>query len=454
LSEVFEFQTRLNASPEEVFAWHQRPGAFQALCPPWADVKVVEQIGGIFDGGKVSLELCLGPFEVLWNLEHRNFIEGKQFQDVQTSGPFGKWQHTHSFHKDEGGCILEDKVEFDLPCAPLPVMPASDYIKNELKRMFNYRRDILSKQLSLNGGSKELMKIAVSGSHGLIGSSLVPLLTTQGHEVRSLSRPGKPAKGDEIAWPANAASIGWEALEGTDAVVHLAGENIASRWTPERKKAIRESRINSTQALSEALAKLKNPPKVFICASAIGYYGDRGKELLDERSTSGAGFLGEVCREWEAATAAAKEAGIRVINARFGVVLSPKGGALAKMLPPFVMGAGGPVGNGEQYWSWIAIDDVAGAILHCINDANLNGPVNVVAPQAVTNNEFTHALGHVLHRPTFFPVPDFAARLAFGEMANELLLASTRVQPLKLQRSNYTFMYPDIEAALHHVLGK
>jgi uncharacterized protein (TIGR01777 family) len=243
-------------------------------------------------------------------------------------------------------------------------------------------------------------------------------------------------------------------LEGHDAAVHLAGDPIAEgRWTDEKKRRIRESRVQGTTLLAETLARLAAPPRTLLTASAVGYYGDRGEELLNETSTAGADFLSDVCRVWEASADAAKAAGIRVVRLRFGVVLDGAGGALAKMLTPFKLGAGGKIGSGKQYMSWIALDDAIGAILHALAHAELEGAVNVVAPRAVTNAEFTKTLGGVLGRPTIFAVPAFAARLAFGEMADAALLASQRAEPAQLKATSYGFKYPELEGALRHALG-
>lgn len=299
------------------------------------------------------------------------------------------------------------------------------------------------------------MRILISGSSGLVGTALIPVLTTAGHEVVRLvrSKSSSPSK-ELLAWDPESGALDAAGLEGLDAVVHLAGESIASgRWTASKKARIRDSRVRGTRALCDALARCIRPPQVFVCASAIGFYGDRGDEVLSESSPGGRGFLADVCREWEAATDAARSKGIRVVNSRFGVILSPSGGALGKMLGPFKMGMGGVVGSGKQYMSCISIDDCVAAIGHALATASLAGPVNVVGPEPVTNAQFAKTLGRVLGRPTVMPMPAFLARLAFGEMADELLLSSSRVVPQKLLDSGFRFGDRDLETALRHVLS-
>ncbi len=303
------------------------------------------------------------------------------------------------------------------------------------------------------------MKIIVTGSTGLIGKALVASLIARGDEVTCLVRgAAHPQRADgarEVLWnPARNELDGTE-LEGHDAAIHLAGDPIAEgRWTEEKKRRIRESRVQGTTLLAETLTRLTTPPRVLLSASAVGYYGERGAAVLGETSAPGTDFLSGVCRDWEASTEAAKVAGIRVALLRFGVVLSGTGGALTKMLTPFKMGVGGKIGSGEQYMSWIALDDAVGAIQHALAHEELEGAVNIVAPHPVTNGEFTKALGGVLGRPTIFAVPAFAARLAFGEMADAALLASQRAEPARLAETNYKFKYPELEGALRHALGE
>lgn len=296
------------------------------------------------------------------------------------------------------------------------------------------------------------MKIAIAGASGLVGKALIPVLEPQGHEITRLVRQ-KPRAG-EIEWHPNQDEVNPASLDGFDVIINLAGENIAGgRWTDELKRKIRDSRVNGTHLLSEAIAKMERKPRAFVCASATGIYGDRDDEVLDEQSESGGGFLAGVCREWEKACEPAAKAGVRVVNLRLGPILAREGGMLAKLLTPFKMGMGGKVGSGKQYISWVSLEDAVGAIVLAINDESLRGPLNVVSPNPVTNEEFTKTLGHVLNRPTALAMPAFAARLAFGEMADEMLLVSQRIVPKKLSAAGFEFRYPELETAFRAYVG-
>jgi uncharacterized protein (TIGR01777 family) len=293
--------------------------------------------------------------------------------------------------------------------------------------------------------------VAISGPNGLVGSDLRDLLNSEGHRTIGISRTSGP---DTIEWDPETGVRDPAALEGVDAVVHLAGENIAGgRWNAALKQRIMDSRVNGTRSLVNSLRNLERKPRVFVCASAIGFYGDRGDEVLDENSPPGEGFLAETCVKWEAEARAAEELGIRVVCVRIGVVLSPKGGALQKMLLPFKLGGGGIVGNGRQYWSCIGLTDLCRIMAFCVTNDQISGPVNAVLPEDTDNRTFTKTLGKVLGRPTIIPLPSFAAKLVLGEMAEALLLASSRVRPTRLQEAGFSFTCPDLHSTLTHELS-
>jgi uncharacterized protein (TIGR01777 family) len=452
----FVKRSRIPAPAEEVFRWHTRPGALERLTPPWTTLEVIERTGGIENGARVAFKLPVGPTHVRWIAEHRDYVDGRQFRDVQIEGPFARWEHTHRFEPDgPSASHLEDRITYELPLGAVGAI-GGPFVRAMLDQTFTYRHATTAQDLAAHAAYGDVpLHIAVTGSTGLVGAALIPFLTTGGHRVTRLVR--STVKGDEnaVRWNPAAGTIDAAGLKGVEAVVHLAGESVAgARWTEAVKARILDSRRRGTTLLCETLARLRQPPKVLVSASAVGYYGDSGDEVLLEDSDSGAGFLAAVCRQWEAATVAAEQAGIRVVHLRIGIVLSPAGGGLKAMLIPFKLGAGGRIGSGAQYMSWISIDDVIGTILHALRTATLSGAVNAVAPQAVSNAEFTTVLGRVLRRPTLCSVPAFAARLAFGEAADEMLLASARVQPVQLQSTHYAFRHAELEAALRHVLGR
>jgi uncharacterized protein (TIGR01777 family) len=292
------------------------------------------------------------------------------------------------------------------------------------------------------------MTVAITGASGFVGRALAPALRAAGHAVRTVGR----GSSSDVQWDPRAGTLRAADLDGVDAVVHLAGASVSERWTPEHKREIFESRVRGTSLLASTIAAMPRKPRVLVSASAIGIYGSRGEEWLSEESTTGDDFLAEVGRAWESNADAARDAGIRVVHPRIGIVLSPDGGALAKMLPAFRFGAGGPMGSGRQWMSWIALDDLIGVIQFALATESLAGPVNAVAPSPVTNAAFGSALGEALHRPAILPVPAFALRLKFGEMAEATVLASQRVRATKLVDSGYAFRYPELDGALRHLL--
>jgi len=373
-------------------------------------------------------------------------------------GPFRKWEHRHRF--EEHGAdqsLLSDSIDYELPLGFVGKAVGAEYVRRSLERTFTYRHQTTADDMNFHQkyAESEPLSVAVTGSGGLVGSALTALLSTGGHRVIRLVRTPGNGSGATALWDPSRGVLEPEKLEGIDAVVHLAGENIAQgRWTRSKKKRILDSRVAGTTNLIRSLGDLERRPQTFLSASAVGIYGDRGTEVLDESSSTGTGFLADVCRQWEAAAARAGDLGMRVSTARTGIVLSPAGGALAKMLPAFRVGAGGRIGSGEQYMSWISIDDVAGALIHILMRPEIAGPVNLVSPEAVTNIDFTAELAGILRRPAIMPMPAFAARALFGQMADEALLASTRVVPRKLDETGFEFRDRQLAPALRRLLGR
>lgn len=456
---IFIKKTRIQAPIEDVFAWHERSGAIERLSPPWDNIRLISQSDGIRPGSEVRLTISpLGPLPIIWTARHTQYEKNRFFQDIQEKGPFSKWIHTHRFVPDgDNACFLEDHIEYTLPFHPASTMLFKERLKTRLDKIFTYRHNITAADIADHRKySLNPMNILVSGSHGSIASTLIPFLSTGGHRVFRLVRTlPEPTATDCIYCNTVDGIIDMKKLENIDAVIHLAGESISDGpWTAEKKKLILESRTRSTALLSEALAQMKKPPKFFACASAIGYYGNRGEKKLNESEPPGDEFISDVCKQWEASAAPAIKAGIRTVFLRIGIVLTPAGGALQKMLPIFKMGLGGKIGSGQQFMSWIGIDDVAGSFLHIMANTAIEGPVNIVSPNPLPNSAFTKTLGRVLSRPVCLKMPSSAINMLFDQMGRETALSSARVIPEKLAASGYRFRHPDLESALSHVLGK
>jgi uncharacterized protein (TIGR01777 family) len=375
-------------------------------------------------------------------------------------GPFQSWIHTHSFIPDEiGHCIMEDKIAYSPRFGKLGPILLNNTIQNSLNQLFHYRHRILSNDINLwkIAGRNKGQKILITGSHGLIGSSLIPLLTAAGeHKITRLARPPSNrnnTNSHSIVWDPSDDKVNVKELEGFDVVVHLAGENIFGRWTDSKKQRILESRIKSTRLLCDSLIKLANPPSTLICASAIGFYGNRGDEVLDEESKPGSGFLSDVCQKWEESTETARDAGIRVVNTRFGVVLTPKGGILQKLLAPSRLGLSFRLGDSNRYISWVSIEDVIGSIFYSIINSSIRGPVNVVSPNPVTSLEFSKTLARIVKSKIMLPISQKLARMMFGELEDALISSSALVVPNKLSSAGYRFVNPKVEDTLRLLVG-
>ncbi|MGI8486831.1 MAG: TIGR01777 family oxidoreductase [Thermomicrobiales bacterium] len=454
---MLTFRSQMPVSAEDAFAWHARDGAFERLSPPWANVKVVEARGGIAPGDSKTLRIGAGPLGVRWTLKHESMSQGQGFVDEQQEGPFESWRHVHKFiPESKSSSILEDQLTFQLPVGQLGQLFGGKFVNKQLDELFRFRHDQTRHDLRCfaGAGTNIPKRVAITGASGLVGRHLKHFLQAGGVEVFSLVR-GKATAEDQISWDPTQWTIDSARLEGMDAVIHLAGTSIADgRWTPERKRSILQSRLDGTSLLSTTLAKLENPPRVLVSASAVGYYGDAGTTTLDESSPKGEGFLADVCDSWEKATIPARHAGIRVITPRFGIVLSGAGGMLPLVSRPVRMGAGGPLGSGKQEMSWIALDDLLGILLEAVVNEDLAGPLNAVAPEPTSNGAFTKTLAHVLRRPSFFKVPAPVLRLVAGQLADELLLVSQAAVPTKLQDVGFKFTFPTLESALRHELGR
>lgn len=451
----FERILELPVDRVELFDWHARPGAFERLSPSWERLEIQDRRGGIRDGGYLHMIMHRGPLRLAWHARHHGYVHGEKFEDSIERGPFAHWHHTHGFEDTPAGARLRDRIEYALPLEPISWWLAGRYTQRELERMFRQRHERTTNDLRRHvlDGRLAPMRVGLTGASGLVGHELTAFLQTGGHEVVPFVR-GHAGQG--IAWDPATGTIDAPAVEGLDAVVHLAGESVSERWTPTKMQRILDSRVNGTRLLCETLAACERKPRVLISASAVGIYGDTGDSWVNEGSAIGdeSFFLSKVSRAWEDATEPARAAGIRVVHLRIGVVLTPRGGALAKLLLPAKFGLGGPLASGRQFMSWIDCDDLLGVILHAIRCEQLEGPVNAVAPEPVAQREFARTLGKVLRRPACLPLPRAVVSGVFGQMGREVLLAGQRVRPTRLLESGFRFDHPTLEQCLRHQLGR
>ena len=447
----YEYETHTDSPRPEVFDWFERKGSFRRLMPPWEVAEEVRADETLEDGAQRIFRFPMGPIKMTWVAEHLGYQPPEKFEDIMKKGPFRSWHHVHRFIEKDGGTVVHDEVDYKLPMGVLGRIFGSRNVRNRLNRMFRARENRLIRDLERHSDFKHLdrKRILLAGASGLIGKQLAAFLDTGGHEIWRLVRRPPVAGQNEIEWDPSKGTIDNSAIEGFDIVIHLGGAGIGDRrWTKSRMVLIEKSRTESTGLLARTLASLKQKPEVFLVASAIGWYGNRGDEILDEQSEAGTGFLPETCLAWEASADAARQAGIRTIHARTGVVLDASGGALEKMLLPAKMGAGGPIGFGRQWFSWISMDDQIYALHHLVMSPNTEGAYNITSPEPLQQKNFAKALGRVLRRPAFMPTPPFAIWFLYGKMGVALTTESQRVMPTRLTEEGYRFQHQDAESAL------
>lgn len=454
-----------NVPLETLFEYHARPGALDRLLPPWQNVEVAKRGSSLDVGTEVVLRLGtpLG-IPIHWYAQHTKLDAPNLFEDIQTRGPMKSWTHQHRFEMlTPTSSRMTDSIDYQLRGGIFGSTLGGGYFKGELERMFRYRHATTREDLELiSRFPTRRLRIAVSGASGFVGSNLVALLQVAGHEVirlvRHNSRPSKTPENEShptLTWSPTEGLADPAAAEGLDAVVHLAGKGIGDqRWSPAVKNEIRDSRAKATEVLARQLSMLNKPPSVFVSCSAIGFYGNRGDEILNEDSSKGTGFLADVCEAWEqAADPLLKNGRTRVAHTRLGIVLHPRQAALAKLLTPIRFGLGGRMGSGRQFWSWISISDCIGAVYHLLMDQRGTGVFNLVAPEPERNADFVKKIARILHRPAIFPAPKFALELLLGEMAGPLLFDSCRVEPVKLEQLGYSFRHRSLESAVRYLLG-
>ena len=443
-----------DATARELYAWHVGPGALERLLPPASGVRIVRG-APVAEGSEVELSVPMGPFRRRWLARHSAIVLNASFTDAQISGPFAAWSHVHRFADVPGGARLTDDLTYTPPGGPFANI-VDAWVASELRRTFAWRHERTRRDLVRHRVFAALprLTVGVSGATGLVGSALSPFLRGGGHTVVPFVRRGAT---EGIAWDPPRGRLDEAALANCDAVVHLAGSSVAKRWTPTAMAEIRDSRVAGTRLVAEAIARQQaagGRTKTLIIASGVNIYPSGVSELNEDSPTTGDGFLAEVVRAWEAAAEPARAAGVRVVHLRIGMVLSPAGGGLAQLLMPAKCGLGGPVAGGEQYISWIDLDDLVGLIHHALLDRRAAGVINACAPEPVRQGHFAEVLGAILHRPAFAPFPACAVRLLLGHMGEELLLPSVRVVSKRTAPLEFAWSSPDLATALRFQLGR
>jgi len=448
----------------EAFAWHERPGALERLSPPWESTTVEQPPTSLAVGTRVVLRpRILGPVSIRWVAEHTAYDPPHLFRDVQRSGPFAAWDHRHRFEATgPAGSRLTDDVTYEVPLGALGRTVAGAMVAGRIQRMFRYRHRTLLDDLAAHRRATErgtgTMQVAITGASGLIGTALAAFLTTGGHEVLRLVR--RPARAvHEVSWDPEAGTVDLEALRGVDAVVHLAADPITPRpLTAAKRRTLTDSRVRGTATIARAMAALAGDgrPRTLVSASGVNVYGDRGDQVVTERDPPGSGrFLTDLAVAWEAAAAPARDAGVRTVLVRTGVVLDPAATILQVLGTLAKLGGAAPIGSGRQWWPWITLDDTVGIYHHALVTPDLEGPLNATAPNPATNREFTRTLTRVLRRPMVpFAVPAALPRTVLGDLADDLLFTSMRVLPARAGATGYVFRHPQLEGALRHVLGR
>lgn len=445
-------RTRIpDASAQTLWDWHLRPGAFDRLVPPWHRLDVLQHADPLVDGAIARFRVRVGPLRWTWEAHHRDVHAPAGFVDEARRGPFAAWTHHHRFRDDGGAAVLEDEIHWRAPYGPLGWL-ATPWLRAELDRMFAYRHHITAADLADHAryADRPRLRVGVTGASGLVGRSLAAFLSTGGHTVvRFVRREAGPG---EIRWDPTGAGVSPADLQGLDAIVHLAGEPIAGRWTAARKARIVRSRVDGTAAVARAMAAATDGPRVLVSASAFGLYGDR-RDPVDESAPPGHGFLADTAVAWEAAADPARAAGIRVVHPRIGLVLDGHDGVLPAMAPAFQLGLGGPLGDGRQGFPWVARDDLVAMLHDALWDDTWHGPFNAVGPAPCDQRTFARALGRALGRPAFVPVPAAPLRWIAGEAA-ALALEGALVRASVLHTRGFRWRFTEPEAACRAALGR